>query len=239
MLDQGGHSLLTNNLGSMSHGTSTPACKDKANPDNNLPNGQRAKSKLGRRDQAIDPKDRLGIIIFAFSITFILCFASLMVVVLSGDGCAKPNITHRPYIFTRLVGKGGLDPAASPPTSPSFQLAFDVDGVSPGYRACSGGGSSWLRVSYHGMILAWGQMPYFCIDGCRQSTNVAIFEAKAEASVLREEVRNLFLNEIHVFGRIEFDVEGEVEGLGHLRCKFFILEDKAPDVPKSLCLVQR
>ncbi|CAO1948467.1 unnamed protein product [Urochloa humidicola] len=67
-------------------------------------------------------------------------------------------------------------------------------------------------------------------------------EPKAEASVvLRGEVRNLFLSEIQVFGRIEFDVEGEVAGLGYLRCKFFIFEDKAAgaDVPKSPCLVQR
>jgi hypothetical protein len=223
----------------MCNGTSTPACKDRVNLDDNLPHRRRAKKP--RRD-AIKPKDRLVILVFTFSCAFIISVASLMVVLYlvlySGvGGGAKPNITHRPDIFIRVIGKSGLDPAASPLTSPIFQLAFDVDGVSPGYRACSGGGSSsWLRVSYQGMILAWGQMPYFCIGG-GESTGVATLEAKAEASVLREEVRNLFWSEMQVFGRIEFDVEGEVAGIGHLRCKFFLSEDKAAAIPKTLCLV--
>lgn len=93
-----------------------------------------------------------------------------------------------------------------------------------------------LRVSYHGMILAWGQMPYFCISGGHRAA-VATLEAMAEASVLREEVRNLVSSEVHVVGRAEFDVEGEVAGLGYLHCKFFLLNDRAANEPRSLCLV--
>ncbi|RLN24246.1 hypothetical protein C2845_PM07G18000 [Panicum miliaceum] len=219
---------------------STPACKHGANPDGNLPNRRRTKSNLRPRDEALNPNamkpnDRSVLLICALNPAFAMCIVCLMVWVFC-EGANTNVAAHRPDLFVRLIGEGGLDPQASQPASPVFQLAFDVDGVSPGYRACSGGGDSLLRVSDHDMILAWGQMPYFCIRG-GQSTGVATLEAMAEASVLREEVRNLVRREVHVVGRVEFDVEGEVAGLGYLRCKFFLLEDRAADVPRSLCLV--
>ncbi|KAF8687802.1 hypothetical protein HU200_042740 [Digitaria exilis] len=202
-----------------------------ANVDSNLQCGRGAKSNLGHRDEVIN--NRLVIFIFAMSSAFVMCVGIVILVMHTEVSDAKMN---RPNLFIRLLDKGGLDHVASPPTSPFFQLVFDVDGVPPGYQVCSGGGNSLLHVSYHGMILAWGQMPYFCINGCKR-TDVATLKAKAEASVLREEVRNLIWNEIQVVGRIEFDVEGEVAGLGYLHCKFFISEDETADIPKSLCLI--
>ncbi|EER90500.2 hypothetical protein BDA96_01G009000 [Sorghum bicolor] len=71
-----------------------------------------------------------------------------------------------------------------------------------------------LRVSYHGMLLAWGHVPTFCVCG-----GVANVEAKDEAVLLRDEVRALIQSEQHVVGKAEFDVEGEVAGLGYLHCK--------------------
>uniref|UniRef100_M8BZM9 Uncharacterized protein n=1 Tax=Aegilops tauschii TaxID=37682 RepID=M8BZM9_AEGTA len=153
------------------------------------------------------------------------------------------NVSQRPGdLFVRLVGtRGLLDPRGSPPTSPAFRLALDIDRTPPTYRSCSGGGNSWLRISYHDMILAWAQVPHFCVYGNRGVGSVGTLEveAKADASVLREEVRNLLWSEIQVVGKVEFDVDGEVAGLGYLRCKFFIMEDKAADVPKSLCILRQ
>lgn len=98
-----------------------------------------------------------------------------------------------------------------------------------------------LRVSYHDMILAWAQVPHFCVYGHWGIDSVGTFEveAKADASVLREEVRNLLWSEIQVVGKVEFYVEGEVAGLGYLRCKFFVIKDKAVDVAKSLCILRQ
>ncbi|KAI4990459.1 hypothetical protein ZWY2020_038822 [Hordeum vulgare] len=145
------------------------------------------------------------------------------------------------YIFLRLIGKSGLDPGASPPTSPAFCLVLDFERTPQTYRRCSGGGNSLLHVSYHDMILAWAQVPDFCVYGDRGIGSVGTLEveAKADASVLREEVRNLLWSEIQVVGKVKFDVQGEVAGLGYLRCKFFIMKDKAAHVPKSLCILRQ
>ncbi|EMS48589.1 hypothetical protein TRIUR3_13964 [Triticum urartu] len=118
---------------------------------------------------------------------------------------------------------------------------MDFDRTPPTYWCCSGGGNSLLRISYHDMILAWAQLPYFCVYGDRSIGHVGTLEveAKADASMLREEVRNLLWSEIQVVGKVEFDVDGEVAGLGYLRCKFFILKDKAAHVPKSLCILRQ
>lgn len=128
----------------MSYVTLTPACKDMANVDSNLQCGRGAKSNLSRRE-------RLVIFIFGMSSVFMMCVGCIILVLHTEAGDAK---TNRPNLFIRFLDKGGLDHLASPPTSPFFQLAFDVGGVPPGYQVCSGGGNSLLHVSYHGMILA-------------------------------------------------------------------------------------
>ncbi|KAG2590533.1 hypothetical protein PVAP13_5NG408340 [Panicum virgatum] len=70
-----------------------------------------------------------------------------------------------PTLFIRLVGVEGLDSRASPSEPLAFHLAIDADGVAQRYHSCGGGGNSMLRVSYHGMILAWGHVPGFRIHG--------------------------------------------------------------------------
>uniref|UniRef100_A0A0D9V3N5 Late embryogenesis abundant protein LEA-2 subgroup domain-containing protein n=1 Tax=Leersia perrieri TaxID=77586 RepID=A0A0D9V3N5_9ORYZ len=127
-----------------------------------------------------------------------------------------------PDLFLRLVGVEGLDPGGS--SSPAFHLAIEVEQVQEGYQSCFGGDRlSMLHVSYHGIILAWGAVPNFCIDGKRlaqqwQSVVVTV-DAKAERAVLREELRDLVWNERHIAGKVDFDVEGYVMGLGYLRCQ--------------------
>jgi hypothetical protein len=44
-------------------------------------------------------------------------------------------------------------------------------------------------------------------------------EAKNDVVLLRDEVRALIQSEQHVVGKAEFDVEGEVAGLGYLHCR--------------------
>jgi hypothetical protein len=95
-----------------------------------------------------------------------------------------------------------------------------------------------LRVSYHGMILAWGHVPWFCVDGSLTGHDVVTVEAKAEGALLREEVGCLVQGELRVEGKAEFDVEGEVAGLGYLRCKTFLFKDYDAAEESSLCLVQ-
>ena len=57
-----------------------------------------------------------------------------------------------------------------------------------------------LRVSYHGMILAWGRVPWFCVEGSPTEDggvdDVVTVEAKAEGAVLREEVSCLVQGEL-------------------------------------------
>ncbi|CAL4962323.1 unnamed protein product [Urochloa decumbens] len=144
-----------------------------------------------------------------------------------------------PNLVIRLEGVEGLDdPGASPSEPLAFHLAVDARGVPQHYHACGGGGTSMLRVSYHGMILAWGHVPWFWIRGGRSSNSLATTViAKAEGAVLREDVRGLVLSEKHVWGKAEFDVEGEVARLGYLRCKAFLFEGKAEEA-KATCQVQ-
>ncbi|KAL6842698.1 hypothetical protein ACP4OV_027542 [Aristida adscensionis] len=140
---------------------------------------------------------------------------------------AKAAAIVRPNLFIRLIGVEGLDPQASPRASPAFHLALDAEGGSPCHQTCNGGGGSMLRVSSHGMILAWGQVPHFCV-------NVATVEAKAEAAVLREEVRSLIWSEQQVVGKAEFDVEGDVVGIGYVRCKVSLSKGKGAEMSKNL-----
>ncbi|CAO1948466.1 unnamed protein product [Urochloa humidicola] len=151
------------------------------------------------------------------------------------------NVTQPPpNLFIRLEGVEGLDLCASPPAPPAFHLAIDADWIPASYRYCSGGGNSMLRVSYHGMILAWAHVPWFCVEGSPTDAcvdGVVTMEAKADGAVLQEEVRSLVQAELHALGKAEFDVEGEVAGLGYLRCKTLLFKGNATE-ESSLCLVQ-
>ena len=154
---------------------------------------------------------------------------------------AKKVVQPPPNLFIRLEGVEGLDLNASPPAPPAFRLAVDAAWVPARYRYCSGGGNSMLRVSYHGMILAWGRVPWFCVEGSPTEDggvdDVVTVEAKAEGAVLREEVSCLVQGELQVVGKAEFDVEGKVAGLGYLRCETLLFKGNATN-ESSLCLVQ-
>ncbi|CAL4962306.1 unnamed protein product [Urochloa decumbens] len=134
-----------------------------------------------------------------------------------------------PRLFIRLVEAEGLDPCVREVSSPVFDLAVEVDQVSESKQGpwAGGGDDAMLRVSYRGVILAWGMVPRFCIDGRSPQgpeASVATLLATAEGSVLREEMRNLIRAEICALGRAEFDVEGNLPGLGHLRCKTYLFQ---------------
>ncbi|TVU35726.1 hypothetical protein EJB05_17629, partial [Eragrostis curvula] len=105
-------------------------------------------------------------------------------------------LTPEPRLFMRLVAVEGLgvdDVDDDPWEPPVFELAVDVDTIPEesllrGPRDV-GGGDAMLRVSYRGVILAWGSVPRFTIDGKRQgryAPGVATVLAKAEGSVVRE-----------------------------------------------------
>ncbi|RLM91332.1 hypothetical protein C2845_PM08G20730 [Panicum miliaceum] len=117
---------------------------------------------------------------------------------------AKSVAQPPPNLFIRLEGVEGLDLCTSPPAPPAFHLTVDADWIPAHYRYCSGGGNSMLRVSYHGMILAWGRVPWFCVEGSPTDDgvdDVVTVEAKAEGAVLREEVRCLVQGELQVVGK--------------------------------------
>ncbi|KAJ1284577.1 hypothetical protein BS78_03G215400 [Paspalum vaginatum] len=141
----------------------------------------------------------------------------------------------------RLQGVEGLDTDASPTPPPTFHFAVDAGWIPPHYRYCSGGGNSMLRVSYHDMVLAWGHVPWFCVEGGQVDggavDGVVTVEAKAEAAVLREEVRRLVMSDLHLVGKAQFAVQGEVTGLGYLRCEIFLFQGNAT-IQSSLCLIQ-
>ena len=135
-----------------------------------------------------------------------------------------------PRLFIRLVEARGLDPQPQCPCvalarvpSPVFELAVEADRVPDGKRGpCAGGGGATLRVSYRGVVLAWSSVPRFCVH----SRSVASVVATAEGFVLREELRNLVRAELRALGRAEFDVDGEIPGLGgHLYCKTYLFEE--------------
>jgi hypothetical protein len=52
-----------------------------------------------------------------------------------------------------------------------------------------------LRVSYHGIVLAWGLVPRFCVDGRslrrRRSASVASVVATVQGFVMLEELRKM------------------------------------------------
>ena len=165
-------------------------------------------------------------------VTMILAFTVLVFIVL-------PIIDRppAPVFSVRLVGVEGLDhpdpchqlQSAAPAVPPVFDLAVDVGGVPPRYRACGGGGGddTVLRVSYRGIILAWGCVPSFCIDGGEhgraRADGVVVVRAEAGAcAAIRDGLRNLIWTERRVLGKVDFDVEGnlgKVSRLGNLHFK--------------------
>lgn len=163
-----------------------------------------------------------------------LVYAFLLSIVILGTVLSLflpvANYNPEPRLFIRLVDAQGLDPCvpATEVRSPTFELAVDVGWVRESRRGpCAGGGDAMLRVSYRGMILAWGGVPRFCVDGrCLQgpSGSVATVVATAEGLVLQQELRNKICAETYALGRAEFDVEGSIPGLGHLRCKTYLFQ---------------
>uniref|UniRef100_K3XQK0 Uncharacterized protein n=2 Tax=Setaria italica TaxID=4555 RepID=K3XQK0_SETIT len=141
--------------------------------------------------------------------------------------------TPPPRLFVRLVAVEGLglgvDDQCAPPV---FELAVDVGRIPEEafHRGPLdvGGGGAMLRVSYRGVILAWGGVPLFTIDVRRlgrSAEGVGTVVAKAEGSVVRQEMRNMIRAELQAFGRAEFDVDGELRSLGgHLHCKTYLFE---------------
>ncbi|KAF8675843.1 hypothetical protein HU200_047334 [Digitaria exilis] len=135
-----------------------------------------------------------------------------------------------PQMFIRVVEVQGLDPSVREEVrSPTFELAVEVDRVSdsrskrwPCASASGGGEDTMLRVSYHGIVLAWGSVRGFCIDrGSLQGPSVV---ATAEGSVVRGELRSLIRAEIDALGRAELDVEGNLPGFNHVRCKTYLFQ---------------
>ncbi|EEC71206.1 hypothetical protein OsI_03120 [Oryza sativa Indica Group] len=154
-------------------------------------------------------------------VTMILAFNVLVFIVL-------PIIDRPPdpVFSVRLVGVEGLDhpdpchqlQSAAPAVPPVFDLAVDVGGVPPRYRACGGGGGddTVLRVSLPRLsILAWGCVPSFCIDGGEhgraRADGVVVVRAEAGAcAAIRDGLRNLIWTERRVLGKVDFDVEGNL-----------------------------
>ncbi|KAK3164956.1 hypothetical protein QOZ80_1AG0027030 [Eleusine coracana subsp. coracana] len=91
-----------------------------------------------------------------------------------------------------------------------------------------------LRVSYHGVILAWGNLPRFCVDGrSGPSASVASVVATSQGSVLRAEMRNMIHAKTQALGKAEFD-----PGLGRLRCKTYLFQGEQVDALPP-CTVQK
>jgi hypothetical protein len=119
-------------------------------------------------------------------------------------------------------------------------LSLDVDDqVSERKRGpCAGGGDAMLRVSYHGIVLAWGRVPRFCVDGRslrrRRSASVASVVATAQGFVMLEELRKMIRAETNAFGSVEFDVDGSLPGLGRLRCKTYLFQGEPTEGAASM-----
>ncbi|CAO1948459.1 unnamed protein product [Urochloa humidicola] len=154
--------------------------------------------------------------------------------------------TPDPRLFVRLVAVQGLGLGAGEPP-PAFELAVDVDTIPEEafYRGPLdvGGGGAMLRVSYRGVILAWGAVPPFTIDVRRlgsSAAGVATVVARAEGSVLRREMRDMIRAELRAFGWAEFDIDGgEVPSLGgHLHCKTYLFRGE-PTHALPPCWVQK
>ncbi|CAO2191285.1 unnamed protein product [Urochloa humidicola] len=155
--------------------------------------------------------------------------------------------TPDPRLFVRLVAVEGLGLGADAQrVPPAFELAVDVDRIPEEtfYRGPLnvGGGGAMLRVSYRGVILAWGAVPRFTIDVKRlgpSADGVATVVATAEGSVLRREMRDMIRAELRAFGWAEFDVDGELPGMGgHLHCKTYLFRGE-PTQALPPCWVQK
>uniref|UniRef100_A0A0E0FQA8 Uncharacterized protein n=1 Tax=Oryza nivara TaxID=4536 RepID=A0A0E0FQA8_ORYNI len=113
-----------------------------------------------------------------------------------------------------------------------------VVGLAENYHACVGGGGSVLEVSYHGMAVAMGRVPRFCVHGKRAGGERADGVASAKATSVREELRGLIRSERQIVGAAEFSVEGEIKGFGYLRCKALWFRDDKRRSPIPLCQVE-
>uniref|UniRef100_A0A0D3ERV2 Uncharacterized protein n=1 Tax=Oryza barthii TaxID=65489 RepID=A0A0D3ERV2_9ORYZ len=113
-----------------------------------------------------------------------------------------------------------------------------VVGLAENYHACVGGGGSVLEVSYHGMAVAMGRVPRFCVHGKRAGGERADGVASAEATSVREELRGLIRSERQIVGAAEFSVEGKIKGFGYLRCKALWFRDDKRRSPIPLCQVE-
>ncbi|KAF8775707.1 hypothetical protein HU200_004315 [Digitaria exilis] len=164
------------------------------------------------------------VVCFVVGVLLTILVSSGIVLAISYDDdnarAATANVTPpqpKPNLFIRLEGVEG---STCVTRHLLHQLSISSS-MQTGYRRATGtaveAGNSMLRVSYHGMILAWGHVPWFCVEG-RPTENaidgVVTVEAKADGVELREEVRNLVQSELDVVGKAEFEVEGEVEWIG-------------------------
>jgi hypothetical protein len=87
---------------------------------------------------------------------------------------------------------------------------------------CARGGDAMLRVSYHGIVLAWGRVPRFCVV------------ATAQGFVMLEELRKMIRAETNAFGSVEFDVDGSLPGLDRLRCKTYLFQGEPTEGAASM-----
>ncbi|KAF0920061.1 hypothetical protein E2562_032752 [Oryza meyeriana var. granulata] len=131
-----------------------------------------------------------------FKLVFITCLVlfAITTVLLAEYICRPPN----PTPFLVLASADGLDTGASS-TAPELRLQMGVVGLTQYYHTCAGGDGSALQVSYHGMAIAMGSVPRFCIHGKRaggeQANGVVTVVASAEGTLVREELRSLMRSE--------------------------------------------
>ncbi|KAG2599533.1 hypothetical protein PVAP13_5KG428807, partial [Panicum virgatum] len=74
----------------------------------------------------------------------------------------------------------------------------------------------------------------------RSAARVATVVVRAEGSVVRQEMWNMIRAEQRAFGRAEFDLDGEIPGLGgHLYCKTYLFEEDEHTHAPPPCWVQK
>ncbi|KAJ1284576.1 hypothetical protein BS78_03G215300 [Paspalum vaginatum] len=197
----------------MSHGKSTSGPKDEAA---NLDFGDRWRWVAEHRD--------LVILIVGLVGSLIITVIALLTVGMGPYELAKAATADvaQPHTQAQSVhaspGRGGARHRRLTDATSGVPSAVDADWIPLHYRYCSGGGNSMLRVSYHDMILAWGHIPWFCVEDAQVEggavDGVFTVEANAEAAVMHEEVRGLVQSDLHLVGKSQFAVQGEVMGLG-------------------------
>ncbi|KAK3164951.1 hypothetical protein QOZ80_1AG0026930 [Eleusine coracana subsp. coracana] len=71
----------------------------------------------------------------------------------------------------------------------------------------------------------------------KQKADMVTIEVKEEGAMLREDIRSLVWSKRQAIGKAEFDLEGEVTGLGNLSCKVFYSSDPCAN-SRTLCVIQ-